>query len=112
MQAVRCPITKYFTFAREFVNKMLCFVVICCDYKKIVSEYVHEIPQSQTADKTMAQRGRATQQGRETSKTYQAKQPALSLPHQDDCKSRKDIKLLSTKLRTITDSHNRSNNKQ
>ena len=36
---------------------------------KIVSEYDQEIPQSQTADKPMAQRGRATQQSRYTRKT-------------------------------------------
>ena len=32
---------------------------------KIVSEYGQEIPQSQTADKPMAPRGRATQQPRD-----------------------------------------------
>ena len=47
------------------------------------SEYDKEIPQSQTADKPMAPRGRATQ-------TKQSNQP--SLPHQDDCKTRMDIK--------------------
>ena len=36
---------------------------------KIVSEYDLEIPQSQTADKPMAPRGRATQQSRGTRKT-------------------------------------------
>ena len=36
---------------------------------KIVSEYDQEIPQSQTADKPMALRGRATQQLRDTRKT-------------------------------------------
>ena len=36
----------------------------------------------------------------------------LSLPHQDDCNTRKDIKYRTTKHRTITDSHNGSNNKQ
>ena len=36
----------------------------------------------------------------------------LSLPHQDDCKTRRDIKYRTTKHRTITDSHNGSNNKQ
>ena len=33
------------------------------------SEYDQEIPQSQTADKPMAPRGRATQQSRDTRKT-------------------------------------------
>ena len=36
----------------------------------------------------------------------------LSLPNQDDCNTRMDIKLRTTKHRTITDSHNESNNKQ
>ena len=42
--------------------------------------------------------------------TKQSKQ--LSLLHQDDCKARMDIKQCITKHRTITDSHNGSNNKQ
>ena len=37
-------------------------------YAKIVSEYDHEIPQSQNADKHMAPQGRATQQSRDTRK--------------------------------------------
>ena len=36
----------------------------------------------------------------------------LSLPHQDDCNTQMDIKLRTTKHRTITDSHNGSYNKQ
>ena len=36
----------------------------------------------------------------------------LSLPHQDDCNTRMDIKQRTTKHRTITDSHNGSNHKQ
>ena len=36
---------------------------------KILSEYDQEIPQSKTADKPMAQRGRATQQSQHTRKT-------------------------------------------
>ena len=38
-------------------------------YLKIVSEYDQEIPQSQTADKPMASRVRATQPSRDTRKT-------------------------------------------
>ena len=34
----------------------------------------------------------------------------LYLPHQDDCNTRMDIKLRTTKHRTITESHNGSNN--
>ena len=50
---------------------------------KVVREYDQAIPQSQTADKPMASmvpRGRVTQQSRDTRKTNQAKQPALSSP--------------------------------
>ena len=36
----------------------------------------------------------------------------LSLPHQDDCNTKMDIEKRTTKHRTITDSHNGSNNKQ
>ena len=45
--------------------------------------------------------------GRQTKQSNQ-----LSLPHQDDCKTRRDMKLRTTKQRTITASHNGSNNKQ
>ena len=45
---------------------------------KIVSEYDQEIPQSQTADNPVAPRGRAAQPSRDTRKTNQAKQPAVS----------------------------------
>ena len=74
---------------------------------KIVSEYDQEIPQSQTADNPVAQRGRAAQPSWDTRKSNQ-----LSLPHQDDCNTRTDTKQRATKHRTITDSHNGSNNKQ
>ena len=47
---------------------------------EIVSRYDHKIPQSQTADKPMVPRGRATQQSRDTRKTSYEKQPALSSP--------------------------------
>ena len=58
---------------------------------KTVSEYDQEIPQSQTADNPMVPRGRATQPSRDTRK--QIKQSnQLSLPHQDDCNTRMDIK--------------------
>ena len=59
---------------------------------KIVSEYDQEIPRSQTADKPMEPRGRATQQSINTSKTKKKQSNQLSLPHQDDCKTRMDIK--------------------
>ena len=45
--------------------------------------------------------------GRRTKESNQ-----LSLPYQDDCKTRRDIKSRTTRPRTITESHNGSNNKQ
>ena len=45
--------------------------------------------------------------GRQTKQSSQ-----LTLPHQDDCNTRMDIKYRTTKHRTITGSHNWSNNKQ
>ena len=59
------------------------------ELKKIVSEYDQEIPQSQTADNLVAPRGRAAQPspGRQIKQSNQ-----LSLPHQDDCNTRMDIK--------------------
>ena len=77
------------------------------------SEYDQDIPQSQTADNPMAQRGvdeplsHHKTPGRQTKQSNQ-----LSLPNQDDCNTRMGIKLRTTKDRTITDSHNGSDNKQ
>ena len=45
--------------------------------------------------------------GRQTKQSNQ-----LSLPHRDDCKTRMDTKQRTTKHRTITESHNGSNNQQ
>ena len=47
---------------------------------KIVREYGQEIPQSQTADKSITPGGRTTQQSLDTRKTNIAKQQALSFP--------------------------------
>ena len=58
---------------------------------KIVSEYDQELPQSQTADNPMVPRGSATQPSRDTRKTIKQSNQ-LSLPHQDDCNTRMDIK--------------------
>ena len=78
-QTVRCPITTRLSLRASELIKCN-FVAKRCDYRKIVSEYDQEIPQSQTADKLMATRRRATQPSRDTSKTNQAKQSALSSP--------------------------------
>ena len=58
---------------------------------KIVSEYDQEITQSQTADNPW-HREEEPRNNHETPgrKTKQSNQ--LSLPHQDDCKTRRDIK--------------------
>ena len=48
----------------------------------------------------------------QTPGTQNSQSNRLSLPHQDDCKTRMDIKQRTTKHRTITDSHNGSNNQQ
>ena len=45
--------------------------------------------------------------GRQTKQNHH-----LSLPHQDDCKTRRDIKKRTTNHRTITNYHNGSNSKQ
>ena len=49
-------------------------------FTKIVSEYDQEIPQLQTPDYPVAPWGRAAQPSRDTRKTNQAKQSALSSP--------------------------------
>ena len=49
-------------------------------HSKIVNEYDQEIPQSQNEDYPVAPRGRAAQPPRDTRKTNQAKQSALSSP--------------------------------
>ena len=59
--------------------------------RKIVSEYDQEMTKSQTADYPVAPRGRTAQlnetPGRQIKQSNQ-----LSLPHQDDCNTRMDIK--------------------
>ena len=78
---------------------------------KIVSEYDQEIPQSQTAD-TLWHREEEPLNHHETPGRQIKKSNKLSLPHQDDCNTRTDTKQRTTKHRTITHSHNGSNNKQ
>ena len=52
-----------------FYNKFLHIANEGFFYKKKVSEYDQEIPQSQTADNPMAPQGRAAQPSRDTRKT-------------------------------------------
>ena len=77
----------------------------------VVSEYDQEMPQSQTAKKPwhceeMPHSYNETP-GRQTKQRNQ-----LSLPHRDDCKVRMDTTYRTTKHRTITESHNGSNNQE
>ena len=78
---------------------------------KKVSEYDQEIPQSQTAE-TMWHREEEQLNRHETPGRQIKQRNQLSLPLQDDCNTRTDTKQRTTKHRTITDSHNGSNNKQ
>ena len=79
---------------------------------KKVSEYDLEIPQSQTADNPVAPGGEEEPPNHHETPGRQTKQSnQLSLFHQDDCKTRRDIKKRTTKHRTITEYHNGSNNK-
>ena len=55
-------------------------------YKK-VRKYDQEIRQSQNADKPMASHNHHVTPGRQTKQSNQ-----LSLPHQDDCKTKMDLK--------------------
>ena len=62
-----------------------------CYASKIVIEYDQEIPQSQRVDNPMASRKSHTiyheTPGRQTKQSNQ-----LSLPHEDDCNTRMDLK--------------------
>ena len=59
---------------------------------KIVSEYDQEIPQAQTADNPVAPRGRAAQPSITRHQEDKLSKATSSLPHQDDCNTRMDIK--------------------
>ena len=58
-------------FSNHLVQRFQCFSrqFLTFHYKKIVSEYDQEIPQSQTADNPVAPRGRAAHPSRDTRKT-------------------------------------------
>ena len=60
---------------------------------KKVSEYNQEIPQSQTAEKPIPRhREEEPHYNHETPGRQTKQSNQLSLPHQDDCKTREDIK--------------------
>ena len=71
------------------------------------SEYDQEIPQSQTADKPMTQRGRARHQEDKFSKATSSLFPIKMIAKLEWTYSKR-----TSKQRTITDSHNGGNNKQ
>ena len=54
--------------SRVTCNRLTRDTVLCLE-AKLLSKYDQEIPQSQTADKSMAPQRRATQQSRDTRKT-------------------------------------------
>ena len=80
-------------------------------FLKIVSEYDQEITQSQPQT-TLWHREEEPLNHHETPGRQIKQSNQLSLPNQDDCNTRTDTKQRTTKHRTITDSHNGSNNKQ
>ena len=61
------------------------------DLSRIVSEYDQEIPQSQTAD-NLLDREEGPLNHHETPGRQIKQSNQLSLPHQDDCNTRTDIK--------------------
>ena len=81
------------------------------DLIKKHSEYDQEISQSQTADNPW-HREEEPHNNHETPGRQTKQSNQLFLPHRDDCETRMDTKLRTTKHRTITESHNGSNNQQ
>ena len=73
----------------------------------MIRKYHHHKPQTNPWHREEEPHNHHETHGRQTKQSNQ-----LSLPHQDDCKTRMDIKLRTTKHRTITDSLYGSNNKQ
>ena len=65
-----CLVVLITEFCLLLYFELLSICIMFFGATKIVSEYDQEIPQSQTADKPMAPRGKATQQSRDTMKTY------------------------------------------
>ena len=66
-------------------------VIDACTVKKIVSEYDQEIPQSQTVD-NLWHREEEPLNHHDTPGRQNMQSNQLSLPHQDDCNTRTDIK--------------------
>ena len=75
---------QYFKFSASVVSEN--------NQAKIVSEYDQEIPQSQTAQTTPWHREEEPLNHHETPGRQIKQSNQLSLPHQDDCNTRMDIK--------------------
>ena len=60
--------------------QVTCIINTSINNKKNIDEYDQEIPQSRTADKPVASRGRATHQLRDTRKTKQSKATSSLFP--------------------------------
>ena len=73
----------------------------------MIRKYHNHKPQTKPRHREEEQHPNHETPGRQTKLNIQ-----LSLPHQDDCKTRMDTKQRTTKHKTITDSHNGINNKQ
>ena len=77
----------------------------------IVSEFDKKIPQSHCRQAhDTARKSHTTIKRHQEDK--RSKATSFLFPHQDDCNSRMDVKIRTTNHRTITESHNRSNNQQ
>ena len=72
-------------------TQILCTSPYCVYYLKIVSEYGQEIPQSQTTDNPWHHEEEPFKH-HETAGRQIKQSNQLSLPHQDDCNTRIDIK--------------------
>ena len=86
------PIFVLHCIESHFVNKEIKFANLPTMFKdKKVSEYDQEIPQSQTAYNPW-RREEEPHNTHETPGRHTKQSNQLSLPHQDDCKTRRDIK--------------------
>ena len=77
-------------------------------FSDLVSEYDQEMPQSHTTDQLMALPGRDKEHWQSHNRTLQKQSNQLSLPQQDDCRTRKHIKINTTTQRPTTKKNNHS----
>ena len=77
-----------FYYNNDIVKHIRYSIRLFADDTKIVSEYDQDIPQSQTADNSIA----PPYNNLQTPERQTKQNNQLSLPHLDDCKTRMDIK--------------------